>query len=139
MYLNLSGNPASLQPLATLVDIVTINCIYTYSILCYKRHQSSCLCSQESTYLIELGPSSTQGTCNMCSNLPSALSANSAQNHAFTEACFFPLTWSRKSTARCHNCYFSPNMCNLINVNILPNLANYKPVDCYYYYLQQLK
>ena len=29
-------------------------------------------------------------------------------------------------------------MCNLINVNILPNLANYKPVDCKFLNLQQL-
>ena len=69
------------------------------SILCYKKHQSSCFIVLKSTYLIELGPSSTQGTCNMCSNLPSALSANLAQFHAFTEACFFPLTCFR-STAR---------------------------------------
>ena len=130
----------SLQPLATQDDTVTTNfCLF---LLCYKKHQSSCLCSQESTYLIELGPSSTQGTCNMCSKcaqiFPTALTAFSAQNHAFTEAWFFLLTWSKKSTARCHNCYFSPNMCSLFDVNILPNLANYKPVDCDFLYLQQL-
>ena len=78
-------------------------------------------------HLVEFGPSPTQGTRIMLVTCAQIVHLPCLPNQPKTmpsRSMLLPLTWFRKSTARSHYCYFSPNMCNLFDVNILPNLAN---------------